>query len=169
MTVTNQSSTQSSTQSSNQSNMKMAENTIANNIDGFKRLYNLMNRENITLDLIKSVYGDNIHFQDCFHSIDGIKSLYDYFDNLYSNVNFIQFNFINQWHDYESAMITWEMTYKHPKLNQGKNIVVKGASELIFEDNKIIKHRDYFDAGSLLYEHIPLLKRIILFLKNRMA
>ena len=155
--------------SSNHSNMTMAENTIPKNIDDFKNLYNLMNRENLSIELIKSVYGDDIHFQDCFHSIDGIKSLYDYFDNLYSNVSFIQFNFINQWNDDNSAMITWEMTYKHPKLNQGKNIVVKGASELTFENNKIIKHRDYFDAGSLLYEHIPLLKRIIIFLKNRMA
>lgn len=149
--------------------VKNSINNIEDRIEDFKNLYNFMNRENINIELIKSVYGNSIHFQDCFHSISGIDNLYYYFKNLYSNVYFIKFNFINQWHDDDSAMITWEMSYKHPKLNQGKIILVKGASELFFKDNKIIEHRDYFDAGSLLYEHIPLLNRIILFLKNRMA
>lgn len=142
---------------------------VNNHIKDFKNLYHSMNRENLDLNRISSVYADHIHFEDCFHSIEGLHNLFDYFENLYSNVSFIEFTFIHQWADESSAMITWDMLYQHPKLNQGEKILVKGASELTFEQGKIIKHRDYFDAGSLLYEHIPLLKRIILFLKNRMA
>ncbi len=142
---------------------------VNNHIKDFKNLYHSMNRENLDLNRISSVYADHIHFEDCFHSIEGLNNLFDYFENLYSNVSFIEFTFIHQWADESSAMITWDMLYQHPKLNQGEKILVKGASELTFEQGKIIKHRDYFDAGSLLYEHIPLLKRIILFLKNRMA
>ena len=142
---------------------------VNNHIKDFKNLYHSMNRENLDLNRISSVYADHIHFEDCFHSIEGLNNLFDYFENLYSNVSFIEFTFIHQWADESTAMITWDMLYQHPKLNQGEKILVKGASELTFEQGKIIKHRDYFDAGSLLYEHIPLLKRIILFLKNRMA
>jgi len=142
---------------------------INRHIEGFKSLYHSMNRENLDFKNINSVYADDLHFEDCFHSIEGINNLFDYFENLYSNVSFIEFTFIHQWADESSAMITWDMIYQHPKLNQGKKISVKGASELTFLEGKIIKHRDYFDAGSLLYEHIPLLNRIILFLKNRMA
>jgi len=138
------------------------------NIEDFKLLYNSMNRENLNIRNIQSVYSDQVHFEDCFHTIDGIQNLFDYFDNLYSNVSYIEFSFLNDWQDSTSAIITWNMSYKHPKLNKGNIISVQGASELTFFEGKIIKHRDYFDAGSMLYEHIPLLKRIILFLKYRM-
>ena len=66
-------------------------------------------------------------------------------------------------------MLTWTMSYQHPKLNNGELIAVKGASQLDFKQGKVVSHRDYFDGGALLYEHIPLLKRVIHFLKNRMA
>lgn len=66
-------------------------------------------------------------------------------------------------------MLTWTMSYQHPKLNGGKTIAVKGASQLNFDEKRIVRHRDYFDGGALLYEHIPLLKRVIFFLKNRLA
>lgn len=135
----------------------------------FKNLYHNLNRENIDMNAIKLVYSDHIYFEDCFHSIEGVHKLFEYFKNLYSNVTFIEFQFINEWEDDSSAVLTWNMSYQHPKLNQGRKILVNGASELTFEAGKIIKHKDYFDAGALLYEHIPLLKRIILFLKHRMA
>jgi len=61
------------------------------------------------------------------------------------------------------------MTYQHPSLNKGQPIKVEGASKLVVQDDRIISHRDYFDAGNLLYEHIPVLKNVIRFLKRRMS
>jgi len=34
-------------------------------------------------------------------------------------------------------------------------------SHLKFADGKVISHRDYFDLGEMLYEHIPLLGGVI--------
>lgn len=138
-------------------------------IADFKQLYNTINRDTLTFDLLDKVYADNIIFEDCFHNIEGINPLFEYFDNLYENVNYIHFDFENQWLKADSAMLTWTMTYQHPKLNGGKTIAVKGASQLNFDQERIVRHRDYFDGGALLYEHIPLLKRVIFFLKNRLA
>ena len=138
-------------------------------VKGFQQLYNTLNRDTLTFELLNSVYDDAIIFEDCFHNIKGIESLFEYFDNLYENVKYIHFDFENQWFDDNSAMLTWTMSYQHPKLNSGQVIAVKGASQLNFDKDKIVYHRDYFDGGALLYEHIPLLKRIIFFLKNRLA
>jgi hypothetical protein len=69
----------------------------------------------------------------------------------------------------DSCMLTWTMSYQHPKLNSGRLIAVQGASRLEFKHGKVTSHRDYFDGGALLYEHIPLLNRVIFFLKNRLA
>jgi hypothetical protein len=138
-------------------------------IENFKQLYNKLNRDTATLELLERVYAENIQFEDCFHNIKGIKSLFEYFDNLYENVEFIGFDFKNQWLNENSAMLTWTMSYKHPKLNGGQLIAVEGASQLDFNHGKVIRHRDYFDGGALLYENIPILKRVIFFLKNRLA
>ena len=135
----------------------------------FKQLYNRLDRDTLSFELLNSVYADNIKFEDCFHNIQGINSLFEYFDNLYENVKYIHFDFENHWINGDSGMLTWTMSYQHPKLNGGELIFVKGASHLNFEQGKVASHRDYFDGGALLYEHIPILKRIIFFLKNRLA
>lgn len=138
-------------------------------IDNFKNLYQILNRETLSFDELNRVYDNDIIFEDCFHNIKGISDLYNYFDNLYENVSCIGFDFEDEWINDDSAMLTWVMSYQHPKLNSGKLIQVKGASRLMFKDGKINAHRDYFDGGALLYEHIPILKRVIHFLKNRLA
>ncbi len=138
-------------------------------VENFKQLYKTLNRETLTFERLSQVYRDDIIFEDCFHHIDGIGSLFEYFDNLYENVRYIHFDFENHWIADESAMLTWTMSYQHPKLNNGATIAVKGASQLNFDQGKVVRHRDYFDGGALLYEHIPILKRIIVFLKNRLA
>ena len=48
------------------------------------------------------------------------------------------------------------MSYRHPRLAGGGLIRVDGCSHLLWWD-KVYRHRDYFDAGNLLYEHLPLL------------
>ena len=50
----------------------------------------------------------------------------------------------------------------------GVPIQVCGCSYLQWR-NKVHLHRDYFDAGALLYEHLPLLGRTIGWLKRRLA
>jgi hypothetical protein len=138
-------------------------------VASFKHLYNTLDRDTLTFELLNEVYDNDIKFEDCFHKINGIDSLFEYFDGLYENVNFIHFDFENHWVKEGSAMLSWTMSYQHPKLNNGELIAVKGASQLDFKQGKVVSHRDYFDGGALLYEHIPLLKRVIHFLKNRMA
>jgi len=144
----------------------MPTNIIINN---FKSLYQKLNRNTLSFDELNRVYDDDIVFEDCFHNIKGINELYNYLDNLYENVSFIGFDFEDQWISDKGAMLTWVMSYQHPRLNSGKIIQVKGASRLMFKDGRICTHRDYFDGGALLYEHIPILKRVIHFLKNRLA
>lgn len=150
--------------------MKKNETVISEEIvDNFITLYQRLNKQTLNIEILSNVYHNDIVFEDCLHHIEGILVLFNYFENLYENVSFIEFDFENQWIKQDSAMLTWTMSYQHPKLNQGEVIKVKGATHLQFAEGKIIRHRDYFDAGALLYEHLPLLKRVIKYLKNRLA
>ena len=92
-----------------------------------------------------------------------------YFADLYSNVSELNFDF----HGFDTVAegegyLRWTMRFRHPRLAGGQVIEVPGCSHLLWHD-KVYRHRDYFDAGALLYEHVPLLGRVIRWLKRRMG
>lgn len=137
-------------------------------VERFKSVYQRMGPLNVDRDSLFQLYDNSIVFEDSFHRIDGFNDLLSYFLNLYENVSAIGFVFHEDFLNKNDAMLTWTMTFAHPRLNKGHPIDVKGASHIIF-DKKITYHRDYFDGGKLLYEHVPVLGMFIKKLKQRMV
>lgn len=133
----------------------------------FQETYQTLNSSNI--DQIQNIYANNIAFIDPFHRVDGLIELKKYFQSLYQNVKEIDFSFGESVEQSDQIFLPWEMTLKHPKLNSGKSFVVSGGSLLKLDaDKKIYYHRDFFDAGEMLYENIPLLGNIIRTIKKKM-
>ena len=55
-------------------------------------------------------------------------------------------------------------------LKRSTNVItLDGTTQLKVEDEKIIYHKDYYDLGEMVYEHIPLLGSIIKMIKRRLA
>ncbi|MFT6733742.1 MAG: hypothetical protein ACJAS9_001932 [Polaribacter sp.] len=135
-------------------------------VEKFKSTYQNMNASNI--ESIEGLYAEEIQFTDPFHKIDGLGNLKQYFEELYQNVESVEFEFGNSLNENKQFFIEWEMTVCHPKLNKAKPILVPGGTLIkIDEFEKIIFHRDYFDAGAMLYEQIPLLGRVIKWVKQK--
>lgn len=121
------------------------------------------------LERLSELYTDDIHFQDPLHEIHGLPAVHTYFRELYSNVQSLEFHFYGFDQLYPGAgYLRWKMSYRHPRLKGGQLIEVQGCSHLLWRD-KVYAHRDYFDAGALLYEHLPLMGRLIHWLKGRLA
>lgn len=137
-------------------------------IEHFKTLYRTMCAQDLQEELLFEVYADDLLFQDSFHKIESRDAFLHYCSELYENLKSCDFDFHDQWINDCQAMLTWTMSYSHPKLNRGKPISVQGASHLRFNE-KVYFHQDYFDGGALLYEHVPVLGSIIQQLKKRMA
>jgi hypothetical protein len=62
-------------------------------------------------------------------------------------------------------MVTWNMALRHPALSK-VTIEVPGTTEIRFRD-KIFFHHDYFDAGKMIYENIPVVGSIVKYIKKR--
>lgn len=147
-------------------------------VQKFQDLYHSLKRDHVSQALLADVYADSILFRDPFHQVHGLDALTHYFINMYENVEHIEFTFGHSWLDsvdantntnpQTSAFIRWQMRYQHPRINSGKVVLVDGGSELIWHDNKIIQHQDFFDGGQMLYEHLPLMGWAIRKLKERM-
>ena len=142
---------------------------IEKSLDKFKSLYDSLDRNTLSRDLLAEVYSEDIVFEDSLHKVEGLDALYDYFVKMYENVQSIQF----EWQDIalneSGGFIRWVMTFRHPRLKKGMGIEVVGVSFLKSRDGKIVEHRDFFDAGEMLYEQVPALGAVIRTLKKRVA
>lgn len=139
-------------------------------IDSVKQIYTHFDAK--VLDSLAEIYSPDIVFIDPFQQLAGLESLKAYYTGLAASVDDCQFEFRHHIEQINGdgvgeAVLFWIMHYSHPRLAQGRRLSLNGNSHLRF-DQKIIYHRDYFDAGALLYEHIPLLGGVIRQLKRRM-
>ena len=135
-------------------------------LEDFKKLYHALDQSNI--DSIDTVYASDILFTDPFHRVEGIDDLKNYFHDLYKNVDMIYFDFGESIYVNESYFVQWTMHLKHPKLNRNKSSKIDGATFFkVNSEGKIVFHRDYFDAGSMLYEQLPIIGKIIQWIKKK--
>ncbi|MAV75930.1 MAG: hypothetical protein CBD32_02580 [Actinobacteria bacterium TMED172] len=118
--------------------------------------------------LLNEVYSENVTFKDPIHQIEGLMAYRRYMDSMYSNVVSCEFTYHEHWIGENSATIKWDMLFRHRKLGNGKLITVRGITHVRFSD-RIDYHEDVFDVGAMLYEHLPLLGRMLLKIKARLA
>jgi len=124
-----------------------------------KEAYQALGSENIAD--VESLYTTDIYFEDPSHAIQGKPSLMRYFSNQFKNLDKCSFKFHSTIANETDIFMTWTMFLNHPKLRGGETIRVEGTSYLRTRHGKIYYHRDYFDMGAMLYEHLPLIGRII--------
>lgn len=121
------------------------------------------------LERLGELYSDTVRFRDPLHEVQGLVALRAYFEQLYANVQDVRFEFHG--HDQVNdglGYLRWTLQYRHPRLNKGRTIQVRGCSCLMWQD-KVYLHHDYFDAGALLYEQLPVMGSVISWLKRRLA
>ena len=117
-------------------------------------------------EVCREFYAENVRFKDPLGSIEGIEPLIKYYKNLYENVTSIKFEAVNTFDKGEDQVFVWRMHLRHKRLSDGELVTLDGTSHLRYVDGKVVYHRDYFDAGAMLYENIPILGRVIRWIKE---
>ena len=121
-----------------------------------------------TAKLLSELYDENIVFKDPLHEMRGLDQVTDYFAHIGSGLLYCDFKFYRSAYTEHCAWIKWAMHFAHPRLNNGEEIVLQGATELVRTD-KIVSHIDYYDLGAMLYENVPVLGYVTKKLKNRLV
>ncbi|MEP2650950.1 MAG: nuclear transport factor 2 family protein [Paraglaciecola sp.] len=136
-----------------------------NKIDNFVAAYQNINKDNLAL--LKDIYHQDVVFIDPLHKVEKITELEQYFSHLYSNVQSITFKIDESLEIADKGFLYWTMVYSHPSLNGGADINVMGHSRLEFKGNLVIFHQDYVDTNAMIFEHIPVVGKLIKYLKKR--
>ncbi|MEQ9891865.1 nuclear transport factor 2 family protein [Pectobacterium aroidearum] len=131
-----------------------------------KAFYRELTNEGLTT--LGDIYHQDIHFIDPVSSHHGLHDLHRYFSRSLENLRYCQFEFSDIHTFRGGATLFWTMHYAHPSLKNNEPLTLAGCSHLLFADDKVIYHRDYYDMGEMLYQHIPVLNSLIGYLKTRM-
>lgn len=136
-------------------------------LEKFLENFNKLDREH--LNLLSSMYAEDVSFLDPIHEIQGREPLRRYFDRMYKNTISCRFEWDSRLMLGNEAMVAWHMVLRHKALAGGKEFWVPGASLLRFQQggDLVLYHRDFYDAGSLLYERIPGLSQVIKLIKSQ--
>lgn len=121
-----------------------------------------------SLKLIGDIMDKNVYFKDPFNAVTGVDQVEKIFAHMFQTMENPKFKVM----DYgfgkqgEVAYIRWRFTFMSNGSAQGFD----GMSEVEFNaDGKVISHVDYWDAGEVVYEKIPLLGAAIRFVKSKLA
>jgi ketosteroid isomerase-like protein len=125
-----------------------------------RRVFNDFNKD--TMYLLDEFYSAAVVFEDPINRLDGLDALRDYYANVYKNVTSISFDVTNEVVEGDTHVIMWKMHMTAEKLNKGKPTLTHGTSVIRFnEEHKVTYHRDYFDMGEMLYQHVPVLGYLV--------
>ena len=133
-------------------------------LEKFKNYFTELNLDDSSA--LDDIYSDDVLFIDPIHKISGIGNLKSYFGKLNKNLIEGSFLFSEETISNDRAYLSWELNLKLKR--PGKRVTASGISVLTIKD-KVVEHRDYFDAGELFYENIPVLGGLIRLLKNQIA
>ena len=122
------------------------------------------------LHRLAELYSEDVEFRDPLHEVHGLADLEHYFSELYQNLRELRID-LHGWDTAgeDSGYLRWTLHYRHPRLAGGRPIALRGCSYLRWRQQRVYLHHDYFDAGALLYEHLPVFGGLIRWLKRRLA
>lgn len=132
-----------------------------------RRFFNELTSEN--MHLVDQFYAQDVVFADPVGSISGRPALRGYYAHMYKPVTQISFDFPHIQVQGDEAFATWKMTFSSKKLKRGQLLTVDGVSHIRFNADGLVNyHRDYFDMGAMVYDHVPLVGCVIRYIKKRL-
>lgn len=144
--------------------------SMALNNSTLARFMALFNETRPDVDaLMDECYSTGVRFRDPLVEKHGKEALAAYLRDAYTNVTRCRFDYGQPLISGDSATLTWTMTLEHRRLARGRPIHVEGITLLQGDESGIHYHRDYYDAGQLIYENVPLLGSIIRRIRRQAA
>ncbi|MEC7481309.1 MAG: nuclear transport factor 2 family protein [Pseudomonadota bacterium] len=134
----------------------------------------------ISPDDLEHIYADDILFIDPITTHHGIDEVKRYFSNLLTQAESCKFDIAdiftcspNGTKEYPSShskvthIANWTMTLTLK--DSDKQITLDGTTQLGVSDDSIIYHKDYYDLGEMVYEHVPILGFVVKKIKGKLA
>ncbi len=121
-----------------------------------------------SLDDLHTVCDEAVHFRDPFNDTRGLVAMRRVFNKMFDDVHDAQFAVLDQAISSSHAVcyLRWRFT---GKATIGA-VVIEGVSEIRFgDDGRAVAHIDHWDAAGQLYERMPVIGRVLRWMRGRAA
>jgi hypothetical protein len=146
-----------------------------NVIERFCKIYTDLCK--VSSDDLATIYGRDVVFIDPITTHKGLADVQHYFSNLLTQADSCKFDIATiatcsgvYGSGYEAPfthVANWTMTLT---LKKGQKVItLDGTTQLKVENDIITYHKDYYDLGEMVYEHIPVLGFVIKKIKKSMS
>jgi len=121
-----------------------------------------------SLAQLPAVYADDAHFVDPFNNVSGQTAIRRVFEHMHAALHIARFEVLEATTEGDRCFLLWDF---HLRRKPGSApMIIHGASRLQFAaDGRVASHRDYWDSGRELYEHLPLLGAVLRALRRRLG
>lgn len=118
---------------------------------------------------IDQIYADDICFRDPIKTLRGRTKLYHYLVDHSSQFTGCRFEYLDQVTLSGRAYIKWDMHFFRANSRAINPINIRGVSQLEFDERGIYFHENFYDAGTVIYENVPVVGSSIRWLKNKLV
>ena len=117
---------------------------------------------------IGEIYAEGASFKDPFNDVSGVAAITRIFEHMFVQVNDPRFVILDAVEQGDTAFLTWEFRFRMKRFKPAQTQTIRGATHLTFgTDGRVQMHRDYWDAAEELYEKLPVLGRLMRWLKRQ--
>jgi hypothetical protein len=108
-----------------------------------------------------ATYAPDAYLNDNLAIVEGAPAIADYFARTAGRVSGLRVSFLDITHTGVDYFVRWRMSVESPRLNDGAPMVSYGVTHFRFDaGGRILVHKDFWDAGTGLYEYIPGLRSL---------
>lgn len=119
---------------------------------------------------LRDFYATDAYFKDPFNEVCTVASIEHIFAEMYVSLHDPRFVVHNKVEQDDEAFLTWDFCFCIKKYKPNVTQTIRGSSHLKFGgDDRVCYHRDYWDAAEELYEKLPIVGRLMRFLKRQMG
>lgn len=139
--------------------------TMPSVIDRFVNYYSSLDNQSPLA--LAGLYDADSTLVDPFGEHKGLFAIQRYFTHLLANVEACRFAIESPLYEQQRFSVAWTMHWSHPRIAGGETLALPGCSMVDIAGDRILRQRDYYDAGEMLYEHLPLLGWAVRGVKRR--
>ena len=126
--------------------------------------------DSAALDRLEPLYAPDVRFIDPAGEINGREALFSHLRHQCKDLIECRFEFDSEMETINGnqACLVWNMILRHRKIGGGREHVTRGTSLMRF-DETVVFHRDWFDLGEMVYEHLPILGSLTRMVKSKLG
>jgi hypothetical protein len=119
--------------------------------------------------MVRQVYASEVYFDDTLKEVHGSEALAAYFKHSLGGAESVTVEILDVAQSGGDYYVRWQMAIRFRSLADGRLTESTGVSQLRFDPQGLITfHKDYWDSTNGFFQYVPVVGRMIGWVKGRL-